>query len=80
MRRSSVLLLDEPYSNLDEAGVEVMNSVIRDVVSRGGAALLALHELAPARGILDRTLVLADGRVGMNGVRDASDRPMMATV
>jgi heme exporter protein A len=80
MRRSSVLLLDEPYSNLDEAGVDVMNSVIRDVVSRGGAALLALHELAPARGILDRTLVLADGRVGMMGVRDASDRPMMATV
>lgn len=80
MRRSSVLLLDEPYSNLDEAGVEVMNSVIRDVVSRGGAALLALHELAPARGILDRTLVLADGRVGINGVRGASDRPMMATV
>ena len=80
MRRSRVLLLDEPYSNLDEAGVEVMNSVIRDVVSRGGAALLALHELAPARGILDRTLVLADGRVGTNGVRGASDRPVMATV
>jgi heme exporter protein A len=80
MRRSSVLLLDEPYSNLDEAGVDVMNSVIRDVVSRGGAALLALHELAPARGILDRTLVLADGRVGMNGVINVSDRPMMATV
>lgn len=80
MRRSSVLLLDEPYSNLDEAGVEVMNSVIREVVSRGGAALLALHELAPARGILDRTLVLADGRVGMTGVHAASDRPMMATV
>lgn len=78
MRRSSVLLLDEPYSNLDEAGVEVMNSVIRDVLSRGGAALLALHELSPARGILDRTLVLADGRIAAGAVRGASDRPMVA--
>lgn len=78
MRRSSVLLLDEPYSNLDEAGIEVMNSVIRDVLSRGGAALLALHELAPARGILHRTLVLADGRVAAGAVRGAGDRPTVA--
>lgn len=63
MRRPEVLLLDEPYANLDEGGVELMNSVISDVIESGGAALLALHELAPARGILDRTLVLSEGRV-----------------
>jgi ABC-type hemin transport system ATPase subunit len=40
-----------------------MNSVIADVIRSGGAALLALHELAPARGMLDRTLVLAEGRI-----------------
>lgn len=79
MRRSTVLLLDEPYSNLDEAGVEVMNSVIRDVLSRGGAALLALHELAPARSILDRTLVLADGRISPADAVGAAHRPAMAT-
>ncbi|MGK2962346.1 MAG: heme ABC exporter ATP-binding protein CcmA [Gemmatimonadaceae bacterium] len=65
MRRPDVLLLDEPYANLDEAGVDLMNSVISDVVASGGAALLALHELAPARSILDRTLTLADGRVSV---------------
>jgi heme exporter protein A len=63
MRNSSILLLDEPYANLDEDGVELMNSVIRDVVQSGGAALLALHELAPARAILDRTLTLTEGRI-----------------
>ena len=63
MRRPRVLLLDEPYSNLDDEGVELMNSVIRDVIQSGGAALLALHELAPARSILDRTLTLAEGRI-----------------
>jgi len=63
MRSPSVLLLDEPYANLDEDGVELMNSVIRDVIAAGGAALLALHELAPARGILDRTLTLNEGRI-----------------
>jgi len=63
MRRPTVLLLDEPYSNLDEEGVELMNSVIRDISKSGGAALLALHELAPARGVIDRTLKLIDGRI-----------------
>lgn len=63
MRSPRILLLDEPYSNLDEEGVELMNSVIRDVMSSGGAALLALHELAPARGMIDRTLRLSEGRI-----------------
>src|SRR5688572_5645814 len=63
MRRPTVLLLDEPYANLDEQGVELMNSMIGEVISSGGAALLALHELAPARGILDRTLTLEEGRI-----------------
>lgn len=75
MRNSKVLLLDEPYSNLDEEGVELMNSVIRDIIGAGGAALLALHELAPARGILDRTVKLVDGRVGI-----ARDHAVMASV
>lgn len=63
MRNPQVLLLDEPYSNLDKAGVELMNSVINDVVQAGGAALVALHELAPARSILVRALTLVDGRI-----------------
>ena len=62
MRKPKVLLLDEPYSNLDEEGVELMNSVITDILEANGAALLALHELAPARGVLNRTVKLVDGR------------------
>ena len=63
MRRPHILVLDEPYSNLDADGIELMNSVISEVIESGGAALLALHELAPARGILDRTLTLSAGRI-----------------
>jgi ABC-type multidrug transport system ATPase subunit len=58
-----VLLLDEPYSNLDAQGITLINDIITRVVRDGGAALLALHELAPAEGMLDRTLALVDGRI-----------------
>ena len=58
-----VLLLDEPYSNLDTAGIALMNELITESVRGGGAALIVLHELAPAVGILDRTVCIRDGRV-----------------
>jgi ABC-type histidine transport system ATPase subunit len=40
-----------------------MNSLIADIVEAGGAALIALHELAPARPVLSRTLSLVQGRI-----------------
>lgn len=63
MRRSPVLLLDEPYANLDANGVSLMNSLLKETIRGGGAALIALHETAPARGVIDRVLTLMDGRV-----------------
>jgi heme exporter protein A len=71
MRRPHILVLDEPYSNLDAEGIELINSVISEVIENGGAALLALHELAPARGILDRTLTLSAGRIATDNGQDA---------
>lgn len=72
LRKPSVLLLDEPYSNLDADGVDLMNSVVADTIADGGVAMIALHELAPARGILDHTFTLVDGRVGTR-LRDISE-------
>lgn len=63
LRAPRILLLDEPYSNLDAEGIELMNAVLRDVIRAGGAALIALHELAPARGVLARTVTLVNGRI-----------------
>lgn len=67
LRRPRVLLLDEPYANLDADGAALMNTVIAGVARQGGAALVVLHELAPARGVLSRALTLADGRISPAG-------------
>lgn len=61
--RPRVVLLDEPYANLDATGIALMNSLITDWVTRDVAALVVLHELAPAARVLDRTVTIADGRV-----------------
>lgn len=72
LRNPKVLLLDEPYSNLDADGIDVMNALLSSVIRAGGSALVALHELAPSRGLIDRTLMLDNGRIasgqaGRNG-------------
>ena len=67
-----VLLLDEPYSNLDTAGIALMNALISESVRGGGAALVVLHELAPAAAILNRTVSIRDGRVAEESSVDVS--------
>jgi heme exporter protein A len=61
--RPRVLLLDEPYSNLDADGITLVNELLAEWVHDGAAALIVLHELAPAVGMLDRTVTLLDGRI-----------------
>lgn len=63
LARPRVLLLDEPYSNLDTDGIALMNGVLREVAAGGGAALVVLHETAPAEGLLDRMVRIVDGRI-----------------
>jgi heme exporter protein A len=66
LARPRLLLLDEPYSNLDQSGIELMNAVISEHTGSGGAAIVVVHEIAPAAHVLDRTVTLADGRVAPN--------------
>jgi heme exporter protein A len=40
---ATLWLLDEPYANLDRTGIELVNSVLEEHVSHGGAALVTSH-------------------------------------
>lgn len=79
LARPRVLLLDEPYSNLDVAGTTIMNSLITATVDAGGAALIVLHELAPSAGMLHRVAMVFDGRI-TGGVAAAAAEPRLVLV
>jgi iron(III) transport system ATP-binding protein len=62
--RPAVLLLDEPFSNLDV----VLKQQVREEVSRilrraGTTALFVLHDIEDALAVGDRLAVLRDGRI-----------------
>ena len=60
-RQPEVLLLDEPFSALDEATRADMQSLLRGIVSRhGSAAVLVTHDIDEALTVSDRVLLIGD--------------------
>jgi ABC-2 type transport system ATP-binding protein len=61
LRRSPLLLLDEPHASLDADGRALVDGVIGSTVAGGGAVVLVSHELDSVRSIADREVRLVDG-------------------
>ena len=66
----SLVVLDEPNSNLDTAGEEALTAAIQHVKSRGGTVVLITHKLNVLT-TADKILVMAAGVVQGYGPRDA---------
>jgi heme ABC exporter ATP-binding subunit CcmA len=56
-------LLDEPHAGLDAEHRDLLDSLVRDVVSRGGTVLIASHEHKRAGSLAGRSVTLAGGVV-----------------
>ena len=52
-------ILDEPYTNLDVAGTELVSAIIGRHLDDGGAALIAAHQPPAIRNHVPRRLELA---------------------
>lgn len=61
--KPKLLLLDEPYTSLDAAGVRLVNDFLNRYAGEGGAALLANHAPELTTGLSHRVLRLEGGRI-----------------
>jgi ribose transport system permease protein/ribose transport system ATP-binding protein len=59
--KPKVLLLDEPTSSLDHAGVEKLSEIIRRSVAGGAAVVYVSHRLPEILALADRVTILRDG-------------------
>ncbi len=75
-----VLLLDEPTSALDPRLAKEVLAVVADLAAGGQTMLLVTHQIAFARRVAQRMLVLADGEIVESGApAEVLDRPQHAT-
>ncbi|MDT0443955.1 metal ABC transporter ATP-binding protein [Streptomyces johnsoniae] len=58
-----VLIMDEPLAGVDLDSQQVLADTLREALGRDVSVLLVLHELGPLQPLIDRAVVLADGRV-----------------
>jgi PrtD family type I secretion system ABC transporter len=70
-----LVILDEPNSNLDNAGEEALARSVLGVRSRGGIVIVIAHR-ASVLGSVDHVLVLNQGRQQAFGLKDEVLRPV----
>jgi heme ABC exporter ATP-binding subunit CcmA len=58
-----LLLLDEPFTGLDDASTVSLIGRLRELRAAGRMILVATHDLDTAEEVLDRAIVLRDGRL-----------------
>ncbi len=67
LQESSVVLLDEPYGELDPPGFRMVDRLLGVLRQRGATVLMATHLLERSVDLCDRAIVLEEGRLAWEG-------------
>jgi ABC-2 type transport system ATP-binding protein len=67
LRRPRLLVLDEPATGLDPAGMRDMRELIRGLAGEGITVLLSSHQLPEVQELCDRVAIVESGRVVYEG-------------
>ena len=65
--RPEVAFLDEPTSGVDPEGRTAIRAVVAGLKDKGVSVVLTTHELAEAERVADRIVILAKGRIVLEG-------------
>ena len=70
IHQPSLLLKDEPFTGLDQAGVALVTELISEAKLGGAAVLVSSHDLSTLSAFCDEVLVLKQGRILFDGPRE----------
>jgi heme exporter protein A len=63
LSRPKLLLLDEPFTGLDQQGVEMICQILKDYQKTGACIILSSHELAVIQRLANRVMILSHARL-----------------
>jgi heme exporter protein A len=63
----SVLLLDEPFTALDDRAIAVLQRLLREALAAGKTVVLSTHQLREALELSSHVALLARGKVAFHG-------------
>ena len=67
LQDAAIVLLDEPYGELDPPGFALLDSVISELRARAATVIMATHLVDRGRALCDHALLLEEGRLAWSG-------------
>ena len=63
LHQPRLLLLDEPFTGLDDRAVTLVSSRLRELAAAGAIVIVATHDLDLADGLVTRVALIRDGKL-----------------
>lgn len=63
LHNPDVLIMDEPYTGLDQDGSNALDELLKGAYAEGRTILMSTHDLDRAEALASRAVILAKGRV-----------------
>ncbi len=65
----TVLILDEPFTSLDDRAIALLQSILRDSRERGASVIMSTHQLREALELASDVALLQRGKIAFSGIR-----------
>jgi heme ABC exporter ATP-binding subunit CcmA len=66
-----ILLLDEPFTSLDDRAVAVLHGLLRDALTKGATIIMSTHQIREAMELATQVALLERGKIVHSGPRTA---------
>jgi len=67
----TVLILDEPFTSLDDRAIALLQSILRGARERGASVVMSTHQLREALELASNVALLQRGKLAFHGERTA---------
>lgn len=67
LHQPDLLIIDEPFANLDPVNAQLVRDIILELRSQGKAVIMTSHQLSLVEALCDRIALIHHGRVMLNG-------------
>jgi heme exporter protein A len=66
LHNPAILLLDEPYTGLDQDAAAVLDDLLRQVATEGRTVIMTTHDLRRGHALADRIAILSRGQIAFD--------------
>ena len=69
LHNPKLLLLDEPFTSLDDRAIALLQGLLRDALAAGGTIVMSTHQLREAMELASHVVLFTRGRMAHRGPR-----------